>query len=50
MFVVVRMPAFFPLRAWTLPLRYDDFSSKRGYGGEDPYGSCEKKQTHTCRI
>ena len=44
MFVVVNgacMPAFFPLRAWTLPLRYDYLSTKRGYGGEDPYGSCE---------
>lgn len=39
-----RMPAFFPLRAWTLPLRYGGLSTKRGYGGEDPYGSCEKSK------
>lgn len=38
------MPAFYPLRASTLPLRYDDLSTKRGYSGEDPYEICDKSK------
>lgn len=37
------MPAVFPLRA-TLSLCYDALSTKRGYGGEDPYGICDKSK------
>lgn len=36
-----RMPAFYPLRASTLPLRYDDLSTKHGYSGEDSLEICD---------